>query len=114
MGRPITLSPGGRGAGVPATAMGPRIDLDGVAKWCQVGATIVTALSDVDLHADEAAFVVILGPSGWRRPGSSCGPASSPCCGFARRLSLSTPQRISCHTDLGSAPDRLATRRRTL
>ncbi len=46
------------------TALGTRIDLDGVAKRYRVGDVTVTALEQVDLHVDEAAFVVILGPSG--------------------------------------------------
>jgi putative ABC transport system ATP-binding protein len=43
---------------------GPRIDLDHVSKRYQVGSSEVTALDDVSLHIDEAAFVVILGASG--------------------------------------------------
>ena len=43
---------------------GTRIDLDGVSKRYQIGEREVHALTDVDLHVDESAFVVILGPSG--------------------------------------------------
>jgi len=56
-------------AGMPAVDArgdhaGTRIDLDGVSRTYQVGATEVTALDSIDLHVDDAAFVVILGPSG--------------------------------------------------
>jgi putative ABC transport system ATP-binding protein len=44
--------------------VGRRIDLDGVARRFRVGEVTVTALEGVDLHVDEASFVVILGPSG--------------------------------------------------
>ena len=50
-----------RGRGVRAAA-GNRIDLDGVGKQYRVGDVEVTALAGVDLHVDEASFVVILGP----------------------------------------------------
>jgi putative ABC transport system ATP-binding protein len=52
-----------RRRGVGATA-GSGIDLDGVSKRYPVGDVEVTALAGVDLHVDEASFVVILGPSG--------------------------------------------------
>ncbi len=41
-----------------------RIDLDGVSKHYRIGEVDVTALDAVDLHVDDAAFVVILGASG--------------------------------------------------
>ena len=41
-----------------------HITLIGASKRYQVGATEITALGDVDLTIDDAAFVVILGPSG--------------------------------------------------
>ncbi len=64
MGGPVTISPGGEGkAGVTSAPTGTRIDLDGVAQRYQVGDTTVTALATVDLHGDEAAFVVILAGS---------------------------------------------------
>lgn len=43
---------------------GTRIDLDGVTKQYRVGEVEITAIDAIDLHVDEAAFVVILGPSG--------------------------------------------------
>jgi putative ABC transport system ATP-binding protein len=43
---------------------GTRIDLDGIGRTYRIGETTVTALADVNLHVDAAAFVVILGPSG--------------------------------------------------
>lgn len=46
------------------TALGTRVDLDGVTKRYVVGEVTVDALVDVNLHVDESAFVVILGPSG--------------------------------------------------
>lgn len=50
---------------VPVTvSRGSRIDLDDVSKVFRVGTGEVTALSGVDLHVDEAAFVVVLGASG--------------------------------------------------
>jgi putative ABC transport system ATP-binding protein len=48
----------------PDLSLGTRIDLDDLAKRYVVGETTVTALSDVNLHVDETAFVVVLGPSG--------------------------------------------------
>ena len=48
----------------PDLSLGTRIDLDDLAKRYLVGETTVTALSDVNLHVDETAFVVVLGPSG--------------------------------------------------
>ena len=43
---------------------GTRIDLDDVCRWFQVGDTVVKAIDQVNLHVDEAAFVVVLGASG--------------------------------------------------
>ncbi|HET6794719.1 MAG TPA: ABC transporter ATP-binding protein [Acidimicrobiales bacterium] len=43
---------------------GRRIDLDDVCRYFTVGDTTVRALDEVNLHVDEAAFVVILGASG--------------------------------------------------
>ena len=43
---------------------GPRIDLERVSKRYRIGGGEVTALDDVSLHIDGAAFVVILGASG--------------------------------------------------
>jgi putative ABC transport system ATP-binding protein len=51
-------------ASSPDLSLGTRIDLDQVAKRYLVGETTVTALTDVNLHVDETAFVVVLGPSG--------------------------------------------------
>jgi putative ABC transport system ATP-binding protein len=48
----------------PDQSEGTRIDLDDVAKRYVVGDSTVTALSEVNLHVDENAFVVVLGPSG--------------------------------------------------
>lgn len=48
----------------PDLSTGTRIDLDDLAKRYVVGETTVTALTDVNLHVDETAFVVVLGPSG--------------------------------------------------
>jgi putative ABC transport system permease protein len=45
-------------------AAGTRIDLDGLCRWFGAGDTVVKAVDDVNLHVDEAAFVVVLGPSG--------------------------------------------------
>ena len=45
-------------------AVGSRIDLDDVHRAYQVGETQVVALDDINLHVDEAAFVVVLGASG--------------------------------------------------
>ncbi|MFC8513919.1 ATP-binding cassette domain-containing protein [Streptomyces sp. NPDC057257] len=44
-------------------ATGTRIELDDVCRRYGVGQITVTALDDVDLHVDEDAFVVVLGPS---------------------------------------------------
>ena len=43
---------------------GTRIDLDDVSKRYRIGEVDVTALDDINLHVDEAAFVAIVGPSG--------------------------------------------------
>ena len=43
---------------------GTRIDLDDLTKRYRVGEVDVTALDDINLHVDEAAFVAIVGPSG--------------------------------------------------
>jgi putative ABC transport system ATP-binding protein len=51
-------------ASSPDLSTGTRIDLDDIAKRYVVGETTVTALTDVNLHVDETAFVVVLGPSG--------------------------------------------------
>jgi len=48
----------------PVAPLGTRIDLDDVAKRYRVGDVTVTALEGVNLHVDEAAFVVVLGASG--------------------------------------------------
>ena len=45
-------------------AEGTRIDLDDVCRHFTVGDTVVKALDQVNLHVDEAAFVVVLGASG--------------------------------------------------
>ena len=47
-----------------AGSAGTRIDLDGVCRWFKVGGTVVKAVDQVNLHVDEAAFVVVLGASG--------------------------------------------------
>ncbi len=47
-----------------AGAEGTRLDLDGVCRWFGVGGTVVKAVDDINLHVDEAAFVVVLGASG--------------------------------------------------
>lgn len=47
-----------------AGAEGRRIDLDGVCRHFSVGDSVVKALDEVNLHVDEAAFVVVLGASG--------------------------------------------------
>jgi ABC-type lipoprotein export system ATPase subunit len=44
--------------------VGNRIDLDDISKRYQVSEVEVDALVGVDLHVDEASFVVILDPSG--------------------------------------------------
>jgi putative ABC transport system ATP-binding protein len=44
--------------------VGNRVDLDDVCKQYRVGEVEVDALVGVDLHVDEASFLVILGPSG--------------------------------------------------
>ncbi|GAB2456969.1 ABC transporter ATP-binding protein [Jatrophihabitans fulvus] len=43
---------------------GTRIDLDDVCRHFRVGDSVVKALDQVNLHVDEAAFVVVLGASG--------------------------------------------------
>jgi putative ABC transport system ATP-binding protein len=43
---------------------GTRIDLDDVCRYYTVGDSTVRALDDINLHVDEAAFVVVLGASG--------------------------------------------------
>ncbi len=43
---------------------GTRIDLDDLTKRYRVGDVDVTALDDINLHVDDAAFVAIVGPSG--------------------------------------------------
>ncbi len=57
-----------RGATVAVDARvghaGTRIDLDDVTRRYRVGDVDVTAIEGVNLHVDEASFVVILGPSG--------------------------------------------------
>ena len=45
-------------------SLGTRIDLDEVSRHFTVGGTVVKALDQVNLHVDEAAFVVVLGASG--------------------------------------------------
>jgi putative ABC transport system ATP-binding protein len=45
-------------------AEGTRIDLDDVCRYFALGANVVKALDQVNLHVDESAFVVVLGPSG--------------------------------------------------
>ena len=47
-----------------AAAEGRRIDLDDVCRYFTVGGSTVRALDQVNLHVDEAAFVVVLGASG--------------------------------------------------
>jgi len=55
-------------AGIPVDARvgseGTRVDLDDVCCHFSVGGTVVKALDGVNLHVDEAAFVVVLGASG--------------------------------------------------
>ena len=51
-------------ASSPNQSAGTRIDLDDLAKRYVVGETTVTALTDVNLHVDESAFLVVLWPSG--------------------------------------------------
>lgn len=55
-------------AGIPVDARvgseGTRVDLDDVCRHFSVGGTVVKALDGVNLHVDEAAFVVVLGASG--------------------------------------------------
>jgi putative ABC transport system ATP-binding protein len=43
---------------------GRRIDLDDLCRYFKAGETVVQALDQVNLHVDEAAFVVVLGASG--------------------------------------------------
>ncbi|HEU5155892.1 MAG TPA: ABC transporter ATP-binding protein [Streptosporangiaceae bacterium] len=45
-------------------AEGTRIDLDDVCRYFTVGGAVVKALDEVNLHVDEASFVVVLGASG--------------------------------------------------
>ena len=59
-----SIAPSHLRASSPDLSMGTRIDLDDLAKRYVVGETTVTALSEVNLHVDETAFVVVLGPSG--------------------------------------------------
>ncbi len=47
-----------------AGAEGTRVDLDDVCRYFEVGGGVVRALDGVNLHVDEAAFVVVLGASG--------------------------------------------------
>lgn len=47
-----------------ADATGTRIELTNVTKRYRVGDVDVTAIEDINLHIEEASFVVILGPSG--------------------------------------------------
>jgi putative ABC transport system ATP-binding protein len=51
-----------------AGAEGTRLDPNGVCRWSGVGDSVVTGVDDINLHVDEAAFVVVLGPSGPGRP----------------------------------------------
>jgi len=44
--------------------MEPLIELVGVSRRYELGATTVTALEGVDLHVDPGEFLVVLGPSG--------------------------------------------------
>jgi len=61
----MTIGPGLEPAVDARTgAEGTRLDLDGVCRWFGVGETVVKAVDDVNLHVDEAAFVVVLGASG--------------------------------------------------
>ncbi len=43
---------------------GTRVDLDEVCRWFEVGGGTVKALDGINLHVDEAAFLVVLGASG--------------------------------------------------
>jgi putative ABC transport system ATP-binding protein len=45
-------------------AEGTRVDLDDVCRHFTVGSGVVRALDGINLHVDEAAFVVVLGASG--------------------------------------------------
>lgn len=45
-------------------ARGNRIDLEGVCRHYVTRAGVVKAVDEVDLHVEEAAFVVVLGASG--------------------------------------------------
>jgi putative ABC transport system ATP-binding protein len=47
-----------------AAGRGSRVDLAGVGKRYVVGEVEIDALIEVDLHVEEGAFLVILGPSG--------------------------------------------------
>jgi putative ABC transport system ATP-binding protein len=88
--------------------VGSRIDLDGVAKRYRVGDVEVTALDGIDLHVDDAEFVVILGPSGSGKTTllNMIGALDTPTSGSIR---------VAGH-DLGgaSATDRSAFRRRSV
>jgi putative ABC transport system permease protein len=46
--------------GARVGAEGTRLDLDGVCCWFGVGDTVVKAVDDINLHVDEAAFVVVI------------------------------------------------------
>lgn len=63
LAHPLTAADTGEVAN-PIPSRVPRIDLDHVSKHYRVGSSEVTALDDVSLHIDDAAFVVILGASG--------------------------------------------------
>ena len=63
LAHPLTVADTGEVAN-PIPSRVPRIDLDHVSKRYRVGSSEVTALDDVSLHIDGAAFVVILGASG--------------------------------------------------
>jgi len=48
----------------PSGSQGTRIDLDDLCRYYDIGATVVKALDDVNLHVDHREFVVVLGASG--------------------------------------------------